>query len=311
MEDQEWDTAVDLAASMTNLANRLGRTGHREEALATAQGAVTIFRKLVAEDPVHECNFACALANLSSRLSDLGRAEEALVAAAEATAIHRRLDSRAELAGSLTNLGASLHEMNRSEEALAATEEAVTIFRQLVHDNPSQEGNFARALTNLSNRLSDGGREQEALAAAEEATALHRSRRSGADLAGSLTNLANQLSKAGRTKDALTASAEGVAVYRQMANDDAERYQHRLAYSLWGFAQVRLAAGTELAEALEAASEAAFIFGRLAEELPSVFAWRLKTVYVTIVAAMRSLGYAREATELCRQLVDDANSVAN
>ena len=57
---------------MTNLSNRLGDLGRREDALAASQEAVTIRRELAAARPdAFRPDLALSLTNLSNRLAGL------------------------------------------------------------------------------------------------------------------------------------------------------------------------------------------------------------------------------------------------
>jgi excisionase family DNA binding protein len=66
--------------------------GRLDEALATAQEAVQVYKRLAAANPAaHEANLAKALNNLGNRLSDVGRLDEALATAQEAVQVYKRL----------------------------------------------------------------------------------------------------------------------------------------------------------------------------------------------------------------------------
>ncbi len=166
-----------VALLKNNLGNRLSDLGRREEALAAADEAVSVYRRLAADRPDAFLPYlAASLNNLGNMLSDLGRREEALAAAVEAVSIRRRLAADRpdaflpDLAGSLNNLSAMLRDLGRRKEALAAADEAVSIRRRLAADRPDAfRPDLAMSLNNLSASLSDLGRQEEALAAADEA----------------------------------------------------------------------------------------------------------------------------------------------
>ncbi|WP_366851062.1 tetratricopeptide repeat protein [Methanothrix sp.] len=89
--------------------------GRREDALASAQEAVEIHRKLARSNPAAFLpDLATSLNNLGNRLSALGRQKEAMASAQEAVDIHRHLAQSnpsaflPDLATSLNNLGAPL-----------------------------------------------------------------------------------------------------------------------------------------------------------------------------------------------------------
>ena len=214
------------AASLFNLGGRLSELGRREDALAAAQEATDIYRRLAAARPdAFLPDLAMSLNNLGGRLSELGRREDALAAAQEATDIYRRLAAARpdaflpDLAASLNNLGNRLSELGRREDALAAAQEAVEIRRRLAAARPDAFlPVLAGSLNNLGNRLSELGRREDALAAAQEATDIYRrlaAARPDAflpDLARSLNNLGNRLSELGRREDALAAAQEAIDI---------------------------------------------------------------------------------------------------
>ncbi len=125
------------------LAWRLSNAGRREQALAPAEEAVRIRRRLVEANPdAYLPDLAASLNNLGLRLSELGRREQALAPAEEATDIYRRLAEAnpdaylPNLAMSLNNIGIRLSELGRREQALAPAEEATDIRRRLAEANP-------------------------------------------------------------------------------------------------------------------------------------------------------------------------------
>ncbi|MBV1854393.1 tetratricopeptide repeat protein [Catellatospora tritici] len=131
------------ATWLTWHALRLAEAGRREAALATAEEAVTSYRRLAEANPdAFLPNLATALNNLGGMLSGLGRREAALTVTEEAVTSSRRLAEAnpdafpPDLAGSLNNLGLMLSGLGRWEAALAATEEAVTGYRRLAEANP-------------------------------------------------------------------------------------------------------------------------------------------------------------------------------
>ena len=133
----------ELAMSLNNLGNRLSNLGQREEALATSQEAVDLYRHLAQTRPdAFLPELAMSLNNLGNHLSNLGRREEALAASREAVDISRRLAQTRpdaflpDLASSLNNLGRDLSNLGQREEALAASQEAVDIRRRLAQTRP-------------------------------------------------------------------------------------------------------------------------------------------------------------------------------
>ena len=234
------------ATSLNNLGGRLSELGRREDALAAAQEATDIYRRLAAARPdAFLPVLAGSLNNLGAFLSELGRREDALAAAQEATDIYRRLAAARpdaflpDLAMSLNNLGAFLSELGRREDALAAAQEATDIYRRLAAARPDAFlPDLAMSLNNLGASLSELGRREDALAAAQEATDIYRrlaAARPDAflpDLAGSLNNLGAFLSDLGRREDALAAAQEATDIYRRLAAARPDAFLPDLAGSL-------------------------------------------------------------------------------
>ena len=234
------------AVVLSNLGNRLGDLGRREEALRAAEEAVQVHRQLVMQHPdVFRPDLAMSLNNLGNRLSDLGRHEEALQATVEAVHIRRQLAAqrpdvfRPDLATSLNNLGNILSKLGRRDDALHATDEAVHIFRQLAAERPdSFLPRLAGSLSNLGNRLSDLERREEALQATHEAAQLYRQLAAQHPdaflpaLATSLNNLGIKLRDLGRPEEALQANEEALQIRRQLAAQRPDAFIPALAQSL-------------------------------------------------------------------------------
>jgi tetratricopeptide (TPR) repeat protein len=168
---------AERAKLFDRLAWRLANAGLLPQALAAAEEAVGVYRRLVERNPAaYEPDLAGALNNLGICLSGLGRREEALAATEQAVGVYRRLVERnpaayePDLAGSLNNLGIRLSGLGRREEALAATQEAVEIRRRLVERNPAAyEPDLAHALWGFAwVRVGAEAQLDEALVAAQE-----------------------------------------------------------------------------------------------------------------------------------------------
>ena len=107
-----------LALSMRGVA--LSALGRREEALAAAQEAAELYRRLAAQQPdAFLPGLAMSLTNLGITLSALGRREEALAATQEAAELYRRLAAQQpdaflpNLANSLETYGIALYGLTR------------------------------------------------------------------------------------------------------------------------------------------------------------------------------------------------------
>ncbi|MEK2491051.1 tetratricopeptide repeat-containing serine protease family protein [Kitasatospora purpeofusca] len=306
-----------LAASLTNLGNRLSEVGRRGEALTATKEAMGIYRRLAQADPAaFEPDLAGALTNLGNRLSEAGRRGEALTAEQEAVEIRRRLatDNPAafepDLAGSLTNLGIQLSEAGRRGEALTATEEAMGIYRRLAQADPAAfEPNLATSLSNLGIRLSEVGRRGEALTAEQETVgiclrlAADNPAAFEPDLAGALTNLGNQLSEAGRQGEALTATEQAVEIRRRLATDNPAAFEPDLSTSLSNLGN-RLSQAGRCGEALTATEQAVEIRRRLAADNPAAFEPDLSTSLSNLGIRLSEVGRRGEALTATEEAVE-------
>ncbi|MFY1585413.1 tetratricopeptide repeat protein [Micromonospora sp. WMMD734] len=267
-----------------NHAWRLANAGQRQPALAAAEEAVRIYRRLAEANPdAYLPNLATSLNNLGVRLSQLGRREQALAPAEEAVRIYRRLAEAnpdaylPNLAMSLNNLGVRLSQLGRREQALAPAEEAVRIYRRLAEANPDAYlPNLATSLNNLGIRLSQLGRREQALTPTEEAVRIRRRLAEAnpdaylPNLAMSLNNLGIRLSELGRRKQALTPAEEAVRIHRRLAEANPDAYLPNLAMSLNNLGN-RLSELGRRKQALTPAEEAVRIHRRLADTNPDAY----------------------------------------
>jgi tetratricopeptide (TPR) repeat protein len=147
------------------------------EAVAAADEAVNIYRRLVATDPdAHQRYLAEALPTLADALRRAGRHTEAITAAGEAVQLRRRwvaFDPDAHqryLIEALIALADALGEAGRHGEALVYAGEAVDVCSRLaVADPDAYEPYFANALAILAIALARAGRRVEAVTTAGEA----------------------------------------------------------------------------------------------------------------------------------------------
>jgi tetratricopeptide (TPR) repeat protein len=131
----------------------LSDLGRREEALAAAQEAANIHRRLAAQQPDTFLPYlAMSLNNLGRALSALGRREEALAATQEAVDIRRQLAKHQpdaflpDLAGSLGIYGVVLNSLGRHAEAAAAFADGMRAISPFVRASPAAFGELAKAL---------------------------------------------------------------------------------------------------------------------------------------------------------------------
>jgi hypothetical protein len=318
---------AEQAVLHANHAWRLTNAGQHEAALAPAEEATSIYRRLAETNPAAFLpDLAGLLSDLGMFLSRLGRRGDALAPAEEAVTIRRQLAQAdpatylPNLATSLNNLSNRLSELGRRGDALAPAEEAVTIRRQLAQADPATYlPRLATSLTNLGNRLSELGRRGDALAPAEEAVTIRRGLVQAnpaaylPDLAMSLNNVAAVLSGLGRRDDAVARVEEAVTIRRGLVQANPAAYLPDLAMSLNNLAAFlsRLGRGGALAPA----EEATRIYRRLAETNPAAYLPRLAGSLTNLGNQLSELGRrdalapAKEAVAIHRQ-VAQANPAA-
>jgi tetratricopeptide (TPR) repeat protein len=299
---------IRAAALLNNLANRLSDLGRREEALATADTGVRLYRALVAAHPDALTHLlARSPNNLANRLGDLGQLEQAQAAAEESVHLLRSLASTRhdafapDLALSLTNLASTLSELGRHKEALTTGEKAVRLYRALVTTRPDTfTPNLAASLNNFATLLSKLGRPEEALIAAKEAVRLlHDLARTQPDaftpaLAGSLNNVANRLSDLGRHEEALTMAEEATGFYRVLAASRPNAFTPNLAGSFNNLARI-LSKFDRREEAQVALEEAVCCYRALAAARPDVFNPYLAGSLNNLANNLRDLGRRKDA----------------
>ncbi|MEV0332395.1 tetratricopeptide repeat-containing protein [Nocardia sp. NPDC050717] len=313
-----------LAASLNNVAIRLGELGRREEGLAAAEESVKIRRRLAEHHPdTYLPDLAKSLNNISVWLGELGRHEEGLAAAEEAMEIHRGLAEHhpdtylPELAMILNNVTNRLRELGRRQESLAVAEEAMEIHRGLAEHHPDTYlPNLAKCLNNISVVLGELGRHAEGLAAAEEAMGINRRLAEHhpdtylPDLATSLNNVAVWSGELGRREDSFTAAEEAMEIYRGLAEHHPATYLPSLARSLNNVA-VRLGVLGRREEALTATEEAMEIHRGLAEHHPAAHLPDLATSLNNVAIWLGELGRhgeglaaAEESVKIYRRLAE-------
>ncbi|MBM4046430.1 MAG: sensor histidine kinase, partial [Planctomycetes bacterium] len=211
-------------------ATMVSELGRREEALAHAQEAVALYRKLAAERPdAFLPDLAMSLNTLANRLSALGRREEALTHAQEGVTLYRKLAAERpdaflpDLAMSLNNFADRLSELGWREEALTNAYEAVALYRKLAAERPEPFLSYLVAsLKSLANRLSELEWREDVLTNAEAAVTLRRKvtaerpRAFLSDMALSLSSLGDRLTDLSRLEDPVAARNEAIGLLRQV-----------------------------------------------------------------------------------------------
>ncbi len=279
-----------LANALNRLSGMLSAVGRDAPALAPAQEAVEIYRKLSADRPdAFLAELAGALNDLAIRLSALGHRERALEVIQEAVDIVRKLTAdRPEdflpLLAMALNTSAGVEsavarrepDVGRGERSVAAAREAVEVHRNLVPDPPNASPHLGGALINLGAALSSLDCHEEALTATQEALGIFRrlaTARPDAfrpDLALGLDNLGCDLAALSLHKPALDATQEAVDLYKELAADRTDAFLPELARALNNL-RIRLSALGRHEPAIEAAAEAAGHYRKLAADRPDAF----------------------------------------
>nr|BFE61106.1 hypothetical protein GCM10020063_056320 [Dactylosporangium thailandense] len=314
------DTAEGRARHLTRLSRWLPGLGRHTEALAAAEEAVVIMRRLTETDAaVYEPGLGAALLGFDTQLSSAGRQAEALAASEEAVTIFRRMviadptSYTPQLAKALHGLMERHHESRRRDEALVAIEEAVALLRSAHGTDPDgNDAALARALDDYAFMLSDG-RLSDAITATEEALAIRR--RLAAidpaaheeDLARSLDNLCARLPGTGDDRDrAVAAAEEAVSIRRRLAAFNPVINERALATALHNLADA-LADSKRLEDALAAVREAIGIFRRLEAANSGSgkgLAYSLYTLGRLRIALPEGLKASGEAVTILRRLAE-------
>ncbi len=306
----------DLASALNTLGNRYAEVGRRDDALAPAEEAVSLYRELAAENAAYLPNLAGALNNLGNRYAEVGRRRDAVAPTEEAVRLRGELAAEnaaylPDLAGALSNLGIRYAEVGRRDDALAPTEEAVRLRGELAAENAAYLPDLASALNNLGNRYAEVGRRRDAVAPTEEAVRLRgelvaENAAYLPDLASALNNLGNRYAEVGRRRDAVAPTEEAVGLYRELAAENAA-YLPNLASALNNLGACYADVGRR-DDAIAPTEEAVRLRGELAAEnaayLPDLASAlsNLGACYAEVGRRDDAVAPTEEAVRLCREL---------
>jgi tetratricopeptide (TPR) repeat protein len=230
-------------------ARRLDEAGQTAEAASAWHDCVRLCRELSTAEPgTYRPYLAEALGHEARLLAATDRSADALAAADESTEIWHELaldDPAAHLpayAGASSNLALMLAEAGRAEDALPHADRAVRLYRGL--DQPG----LAVALTNRGLVLNRLDRFEEARAALLEALKIYRELVAQDDpyeglLAMSLHNLSIATVACGDRETALELNVISVQAYEELASQDPDTYQDRLAAARTDLALLRAEMG--------------------------------------------------------------------
>ncbi|MCX4244535.1 tetratricopeptide repeat protein [Paraliomyxa miuraensis] len=304
------------ARRMDKKGLHLSEVGRREEALASTQEAVTVYRELAKHrSDAFRPNLAASLNHLGAMQSELGLREDALASTQEAVAIRRELAKHRpdafllDLAMSLNNLGIRQSELGLREEALASTQEAMAVYRELAKHRPDAFlPDLAMSFNNLGNAQSELGLREDALASTQEAVTVYRElakHRPDAfllDLAMSLNNLGIRQSELGLREEALASTQEAVTVYRELAKHRPDAFLPDLAMSLNNLGNRQSELGLR-EEALASTQEAVTMHRELAKHRPDAFLPHLAMSLNNLGTMQSELGLREDALASTQEAV--------
>lgn len=288
-----------LADAQVRLSGRYRDVGRFDDALAAAQQAVDLYRKLQGEGAkTYRTEFAAALTTLAGRLSDLGRRQEALDVATEAVDLLRDVladpaaaaDGRdsAGLAPPAVRraLGQALIEqadhfcaLGMHREALSGAEEAVECFFNLdVEDSHPHHPRLAVALAHLAQHHAHLEHRRQALIAAQQSVQMltelvtDHADAYRPDLARSQRRLALCLSACGKQEEALAAARKAVDLQRSVVLACPEACSVDLAIALHTLSRLLFASGPDerIRDALSAETESIDLLRSLAPTCQAV-----------------------------------------
>ncbi|MEU6797025.1 tetratricopeptide repeat protein [Nonomuraea wenchangensis] len=313
----------DLAASLNNLAIRLGEAGRREEGLRTTQRATEAYEHLAEANPdAYLPDLAMSLNNLAVDLGEAGRRKEGLRTAQRAAEAYERLAEAnpdaylPDLAASLNNLAIRLGEAGRREEGLRTAQRATEAYERLAEANPDAYLPYlAASLNNLAVDLAEAGRRKEGLRTAQRAAEAYERLAEAnpdaylPDLAMSLNNLAIRLGEAGRHEEGLRTAQRATEAYERLAEANPDAYLPDLAASLNNLA-IRLGEAGRHEEGLRTAQRAAEAYERLAEANPDAYLPDLAMSLNNLAIRLAETGRHEEGLRTAQRAVDIREQLA-
>ncbi|MEY9944660.1 tetratricopeptide repeat protein [Kitasatospora sp. GAS1066B] len=311
-----------LAKSLTNLSIRLSQLdgsdadGSPFDGLAPAQRAVSLFRPLAQGNPAHLPDFATALFTLGHWHAWRREHEEALAATEEELAVRRRLVAadqaahRQRLAEALRTAGQRLVRAGRVAASFQPLAEETAVRTAAAAAGSKAE--FARlhsCVAMYGLHLVEAGRAPEALrvtalalgalrTAVNDDRAAHRP-----EIARGMVLLGLRLAQDGRLDQALLMTRQGTQALTRFAQADRRACLADCAHGLKAFALVRLRAGVELPDALEASGSALRASRLLAPgELSGDHLFPGLPDFPTVhAAALEALGHTEQAATVRRE----------
>jgi tetratricopeptide (TPR) repeat protein len=320
LEDlQNSSTRSQLLVALMTTSQCLAYLDRRDEAVAVALEAVMLSTPLVADAAEGRSMLPVELADhLGSLLSEVGEVDRALGATSLAAALARSAaerrpnDADVLSAGgrTLTNLSLRLSRCGERAEALAAAREGVAALERLVIVEPGHEATLAFAKVTLASCMANVGKLEEGLVIAHEAMTIYDQGSAGTeiwrrDAALSWWSLARLTLAAGRGPEAVELARRANELYESVPSAFAAAFSHERAQVLDVLVNAHVVSD-EWEDAVEAATEAAATYRRLAEDHPAVYGPMLGITLANLGGCLANLQRLDEAslvlTEAVRRL---------
>jgi tetratricopeptide (TPR) repeat protein len=310
----------DVARTLYNLSlhlkyNSSSHSRRRDEAVAAAQEALEIYRRLAETTPdINLPKAAKVLIHLAEMfvVSEGGEAVSVLeeaISIYQGLAQHRPETYLPDVASALIRLSNLQAGLGHRLEAAAASEQAVHIYRPLAQARPDAYlPSLGRVLSDHCQRLSGLGWRAEAVAASKEAVASYRCLAEASPdrhlpaLPGPLIALADQMVASGRNEEAAAAYQEAVAIRRCLAEASPDRHLPALPGLLIALADQMVASGRN-EEAAAAYQEAVAIRRCLAEANPDRHLPALPGLLIALADQLVASGRNEEAAAAYQEAV--------
>ncbi|MFI6763422.1 tetratricopeptide repeat protein [Micromonospora sp. NPDC050417] len=302
-----------LARALSLGAVPLGRLGQYEKAVAVGSEAVDLYPRLTLRAHVgHIYHASAARVRLADHLRIVGRHEESLVhldaalTAAEVLAWRYPTTLGSHLSWLRQVEARTAAELGLHERAAKAARSAVTLCRSLSDRGPAHQAQLADALRSWAD-LRASTSPADAVTALREVVEIRSGLSSAqpeehrAQHADDLWALGDTLSALHRFGEASSAYGQAVELYRQAAaNDPAEEPRFVEALDAWSN---RLEDADDLVNARDAASEAATVARRLADDGQDSHLDMLAACLYTLSFLMARTGQEADAVQPARESV--------
>jgi len=318
-----------LATSFTNLSAALSDLGRDDEALKTANEAVSIFHGRL-NQPTYEVisAYAFSLNRLANRLSDVNFYEEALTIAQRAVEVelsltkHNDTKRSSSLASYLITLANRYNNLAYHKQAVEAIARSEAIYQKLAENSPEFHlGDWALSLTTYANFLIPLGKYEEAHQKALQAVGVYQYLAAGRvdafqpDMALALTILSQTQTQLMQLNEAIIAQKNANEIYRELCHKIPRTYMLELACGVRNLATLLSRTG-ELKEALSFGKEAVEIFRILTKENSEIhsdgLAMSLNNLanrYSDNGLYQKALSTAEESVELYKKIETDGQQV--